>query len=247
MRRYLRKYCESSRFARLRRSKSSLDLHIDHIRRIIGHDCVVTEEMDAFDKYTVDWTGSYQGGGLVCLPRNTNQLADLMKYCYQHALPVVPQGGNTSLCGGSVGKTNTEIILSLAKMKQVLEISDDSVICEAGVTLQELDDAVKQRGCMVPLDLAAKGSCMIGGNISTNAGGLRVLRYGSISKNVLGLEVVLADGTVLNMLTTLLKDNNGYNLSNIFIGSEGTLGIITKAAIRTVPRPSTVNVMLMKV
>lgn len=142
-----------------------------------------------------------------------------------------------------------ELILSLARMRKIINIdsASASVVCEAGCVLEELNSATEAVGFTVPLDLGAKGSCMIGGNVATNAGGLRLLRYGSMHHNVLGLEVVLADGTVLDMLRSLRKDNCGYALKNLFVGSEGTLGVITRVALSLAPKPNSTCVVLAKV
>lgn len=153
------------------------------------------------------------------------------------------QGGNTGLVGGSV-PVHDEIVLSTSRMSQVVSIDALSgvMVCEAGCVLQTLDDQLSQEGLMMPLDLGAKGSCQIGGNVSTNAGGIRFLRYGSLHGSVVGLEVVLADGSVLDVMRTLRKDNTGYDLKQLFIGAEGTLGVVTKAAILCPPRPKACHV-----
>ncbi|CAG8662856.1 14745_t:CDS:10 [Gigaspora margarita] len=167
--------------------------------------------------YNIDWMKKYRGKSrLVAKPKTTEQIAKLVKYCNENKLAIVPQGGNTGLVG--------------------------TLVCDAGCILEVLDNYLAERGYMVPLDLGAKGSCHIGGNVATNAGGLRLLRYGSLHGNVLGLEVVLPDGTILENLSTLRKDNTGYDLKQLFIGSEGTLGIITGVSILTPRRPKSVNV-----
>jgi len=157
----------------------------------------------------------------------------------------VPQGGNTGLVGGSIPVFD-EVILSTARMNQIISFDEVSgiLVCEAGCVLENLDNYLAERGFMMPLDLGAKGSCHIGGNASTNAGGLRYIRYGSLHGNILGLEAVLADGTVLDCLNTLRKDNTGYDLKQLFIGGEGTLGLITKLAILVPRRPAAMNVSL---
>ncbi|XP_020091970.1 probable D-2-hydroxyglutarate dehydrogenase, mitochondrial isoform X2 [Ananas comosus] len=149
-------------------------------------------------------------------------------------LAVVPQGGNTGLVGGSVPVFN-EVIINMASMDKIISLDKVNGIltCEAGCILENLNNYLTSEGFIMPLDLGAKGSCQIGGNVSTNAGGLRFIRYGSLHGNILGLEVVLANGTVLDMLGTLRKDNTGYDLKHLFIGSEGSLGIVTKVSILT--------------
>lgn len=154
-------------------------------------------------------------------------------------------GGNTGLVGGSV-PIGHEIVLSLERMNSVVAFDEASgvLVCEAGCVLQGLDEKLANHGYMMPLDLGAKGSCTIGGNVSTNAGGLRLLRYGSLHGSVLGVEVVQADGTVLDLMSVLRKDNVGFDLKQLFIGAEGSLGIVTAASIQTAPRPASVNVAM---
>jgi D-2-hydroxyglutarate dehydrogenase len=173
----------------------------------------------------------------------------VLKYCDDHKIGVVPQGGNTGLVGGAVARNPHELIISLRRMNRIIEIDAASAVlyCEAGCILESLMQASEPLGFIVPLDLGAKGSCQIGGNVSTNAGGLRVVRYGSMQANVLGLEVVLADGTVLDMLRGLRKDNCGYHLRHLFVGAEGSLGVVTKVAIQLFPKPRNTMVMLFKV
>lgn len=167
------------------------------------------------------------------------------EFSFIYSLPVVPQGGNTGLVGGSVPVFD-ETIISMSLMNQIISFDSLSgvLVCEAGCILEQLDDHVRKSNHIMPIDLGAKGSCHIGGNIATNAGGLRLLRYGSLHGSVLGLEVVLADGTTINNLNRLRKDNTGYDLKQLFIGSEGTLGIITKVAILTFPLPSSQQVSI---
>lgn len=164
-----------------------------------------------------------------------------MQYCNKNNLAVTPQGGNTGLVGGAT-PLHTEIILSLTKLDKVVSFDSDTGVlsAEAGCILETLNKHVEKFGFCMPYDLGAKGSCMIGGNISTNAGGLRMVRYGSIQGAVLGLEVVLADGRVVEFGSTLRKDNTGYHLKHLFIGAEGTLGIVTRVDILC-PRQSPVK------
>jgi len=165
------------------------------------------------------------------------------RYANERGLAVVPQGGNTGLVGGSV-PVHDEIVLSLLRMHQVENVDTRSgiVTVQGGMVLEQLDNHLAEYGFMVPLDLGAKGTCTIGGNAATNAGGLRYLRYGSLRGNILGIEAVLADGTVIDSLSALRKDNTGYGLPQLFIGSEGTLGIITRLTLLVPPRPKAVNV-----
>uniref|UniRef100_A0A1I8F5H8 D-2-hydroxyglutarate dehydrogenase, mitochondrial n=1 Tax=Macrostomum lignano TaxID=282301 RepID=A0A1I8F5H8_9PLAT len=166
----------------------------------------------------------------------------IVRHCNKRRLAVVPQGGNTGLVGGSVPLFD-EIVISTSRMNSLLSIDPVSgvLVAEAGCVLEQLDREAASQGLMMPLDLGAKGSCQIGGNLATNAGGLRLLRYGSLRGTTLGLEAVLPTGQVLDCLTTLRKDNTGYDIKQLLIGSEGTLGIITKAAILCPARPKSVQ------
>jgi len=203
-------------------------------------------QQDELYKYNTDWWNQYRGSSkLVVFPTTTAQVSDLLKYCNFNKLPVVTQAGNTSVVGGSVPIWD-EIILNTSRLNKITDVNATSgiVTCQAGVVLQQLDNEVEQRGLIVPLDLGAKGSCQIGGNVATNAGGLRFVKYGSLRNSVLSLEVVLADGTVLNCGAPLRKDNTGYALKQLFIGSEGTLGVITAVSLQCPPRPTSRNVAI---
>lgn len=204
---------------------------------------VVTDPAE-LEAANVDWLRTVRGCSRVLLrPRTAEEVSHILRYCHGRNLAVNPQGGNTGMVGGSVPVFD-EIILSTALMNQVIGFHSVSgiLVCQAGCILEELSRYVEDRDFIMPLDLGAKGSCHIGGNVATNAGGLRFLRYGSLRGTVLGLEVVLADGTVLDCLTSLRKDNTGYDLKQLFIGSEGTLGVITAVSILCPPRPRAVNV-----
>ncbi|KAF8922408.1 FAD-binding domain-containing protein [Mucidula mucida] len=197
-------------------------------------------ELDPFNQ---DWMGKYRGNASTVLkPKSTQQVSEIVKWCYEKRIGIVPQGGNTGLVGGSV-PIKDEVVLSLANMTQVRSFDPISgiLIADAGCILQSLTDYITPHHHIMPLDLGAKGSCQIGGNVATNAGGLRLLRYGSLHGSVLGLEVVLPDGTILDQLTALRKDNTGYDLKQLFIGAEGTLGIITGVSILTPPAPQASN------
>lgn len=234
-------------YVRLFSYQSAYD-HYNKIRDIVGARNILENEFD-MAKYTTDWTKCYRGGGLVCLPGSTSEVSSLLSYCNTNRIGVVPQGGNTGLVGGSVGTYRHELIISLARMNRVIDINEHAgvLLCEAGCILETLNAEVNSKNFIIPLDLAAKGSCMIGGNVATNAGGLRVVKYGSLHGLVIGLEVVQANGTVLDMTTSLRKNNTGYNLNHLFIGSEGTLGVITKVSLLLAPKPSSSNVLLAKV
>ncbi|XP_075385175.1 D-2-hydroxyglutarate dehydrogenase, mitochondrial isoform X2 [Tenrec ecaudatus] len=192
----------------------------------------------------VDWLRTVRGCSQVLLkPRTTEEVSKILRHCHEQKLAVTPQGGNTGMVGGSVPVFD-EVVVSTALMNQVTSFHTVSgvLVCQAGCILENLSQYVEDRDFIMPLDLGAKGSCHIGGNVATNAGGLRVLRYGSLHGTVLGLEVVLADGTILNCLSSLRKDNTGYDLKQLFIGSEGTLGVITAVSILCPPKPKAVNV-----
>eukprot|EP01025_Chloroclados_australasicus_P012929 TRINITY_DN16184_c0_g1_i1.p1 TRINITY_DN16184_c0_g1~~TRINITY_DN16184_c0_g1_i1.p1 ORF type:complete len:540 (-),score=26.48 TRINITY_DN16184_c0_g1_i1:777-2291(-) len=222
--------------------------HFDKLVQIVGSENAVTDQHE-LQPMNRDWMGKYEGQSkLALMPQSVKQVSEVLKYCNSKKLEIVPQGGNTGLVGGSV-PLDQEIILSLRNMNQVREFDPESGVlsCDAGCVLESLDKYVEKRGFMIPLDLGAKGSCQIGGNIATNAGGLRVLRHGSLHGSILGLQVVLADGTILDMMNKLRKDNTGYDLKHIFIGSEGTLGVITGASILCPPRPSSVHLAYLAV
>lgn len=210
-------------------------------RMVPGRVITDPEELEASN---VDWLRTVRGCSKVLLrPRTSEEVSRILRHCHERNLAVNPQGGNTGMVGGSVPVFD-EIILSTALMNQVISFHDVSgiLVCQAGCVLEELSRHVEQRDFIMPLDLGAKGSCHIGGNLATNAGGLRFLRYGSLHGTVLGMDVVLADGTILSGLTSLRKDNTGYDLKQLFIGSEGTLGVITAVSILCPPKPKAVNV-----
>ncbi|TYZ64352.1 hypothetical protein PybrP1_000264 [[Pythium] brassicae (nom. inval.)] len=222
---------------------------VAHFRRVLPRPGAVLTDADDTAPHRVDWLGKYRAQAprtLVLKPRSTEEVSAVLRHCNARRLAVVPQGGNTGLVGGSVPVFD-EIVLSTAAMNSVLDFDAVSgiLVCEAGCVLETLDTYVAKEGYMMPLDLGAKGTCQIGGNVSANAGGLRLLRYGSLHGTVLGIEAVLADGTVVDCLSTMRKDNTGYDLKQLFIGSEGTLGVVTKVSILTPPRSSSVNVALL--
>ena len=178
---------------------------------------------------------------LVALPASTADVAAVVRICGRHRIGIVPHGGNTSYCGGATpDASRSQIVLALRRMNRIrsLEPLDYAVTVEAGCVLAQVQEAAHSAERLFPLSLGSEGSCQIGGNLATNAGGTAVLRYGMMRDLVLGLEVVLADGQVLDALRTLRKDNSGYDLRNLFIGSEGTLGIITAACLKLFPRPA---------
>ena len=192
---------------------------------------------DDVSQRSVDWfTGAPCRAKAIVRPRNTEQLSKVMALCYQADQPVVTHGGMTGIVHGGVASPE-ELVVSLELMNQIEEIDPvgSTIHVQAGVTLQQVQEAAGEIDMQFPLDLGARGSCTIGGNIATNAGGIRVIRYGMMRQQVLGLEAVLSDGTVVSSLNKMLKNNAGYDLKQLFIGSEGTLGIVTRAVLRLQP------------
>lgn len=201
-----------------------------------------TQDPDLVEPWLTDWRGRYTGRALgLASPVNTQEVAALMALCTQHRVPIVPQGGNSGMAGGATPDDSGDgIILSLRRMNSIrsLDPAAGQVVCEAGVILQSLHDAADEHRLRFALTLGGKGSATIGGLISTNAGGTQVLRYGTMRAQVLGIEAVLADGQIFDSLTVLKKDNRGFDLKQLLIGSEGTLGIVTAATLRLLPAPS---------
>jgi FAD/FMN-containing dehydrogenase len=220
----------------------SADPLLPALKSIVGDTHVLTAAADV-DHYLTDWRGRYHGRALaVVRPGNTEEVAGVVRCCAENGVPVVPQGGNTGLCGGATPHAEGhELVISLVRLNRVrsVDVDNATMTVEAGMPLAAVQDAAAQAGLLFPLSLAAEGSCLIGGNLSTNAGGTAVLRYGNARELVLGLEVVLADGRVWDGLKGLRKDNTGYDLKQLFLGSEGTLGIITAAVLKLFPRPRT--------
>ncbi len=199
-----------------------------------------TQEPSEIAPHLSEWRGRWKGTTpLLLKPNATAQVARILAICDETGTAVVPQGGNTGLAGGQI-PTQGEVLLSLARMNRIRSVTpdDNAMIVEAGVVLASAQKAADEAGRLFPLSLAAEGSCTVGGNISTNAGGVNVLRYGMTRDLVLGLEVVLADGRVLDLMRGLRKDNTGYDLKQLFIGAEGTLGIITAVQLKLFPRPA---------
>jgi len=213
---------------------------LQELRSIVGSNNYIDDVKD-MGGYLSDWRDNFSGQSpLILKPTNTKMVSDILLACHKNSVSVVPQGGNTGLVGGSVpSNVGDEVIVSLEKMNNILDIDpiNFTMTVEAGCILTNIQDAALNVNRIFPLSLAAEGSCQIGGNLATNAGGTGVLRYGNAKELVLGLEVVLADGTIINSLKRLRKDNTGYDLKQLFMGSEGTLGIITKAVIKLFPSP----------
>ncbi len=200
--------------------------------------CAFSEDAREIAPHLEEWRGSYRGRTpLLLKPSTTQEVSRVLAICHETATAIVPQGGNTGLVGGQI-PLGGEVLLSTARLNRIRGAAHDHLIAEAGVILADAQKAAAAQGMLFPLSLAAEGSCTIGGNLSTNAGGVHVLRYGMARDLVLGLEVVLADGRVLDMLRALRKDNTGYDLKHLFIGAEGTLGIITAAALKLFAKPA---------
>jgi FAD/FMN-containing dehydrogenase len=209
---------------------------------IVGERYAITDPA-VLAPHLVEGRGLYHGRTAIMLrPGSVAEVAAILKLADETRTPLVPQGGNTGLVGGQI-PFDGELILSLTRLDKIREVDPDSnaMICEAGVVLQKAQEAAASVGRLFPLSLGAEGSCTIGGNLSTNAGGTGALAYGIARDLVLGLEVVLADGRVMNLLSKLKKNNTGYDLRHIFVGAEGTLGIITAAALKMFPRPRAVE------
>ncbi len=207
---------------------------------IVGAEQVVTDTTE-MAPCLVDWRGRYRGAArCIVRPGSTAEIAAVVRVCSEANVAMVPQGGNTSHCGASIPDMSGEAVLvSLSRMNRIraVDVANNTMTVEAGCVLQTIQDAACEVDRLFPLSLAAEGSCQIGGNLSTNAGGVQVLRYGNARELVLGLEVVLPSGEVWNGLRGLRKDNTGYDLKQLFVGAEGTLGIITAAVIKLFPLP----------
>lgn len=207
-----------------------------------------TDDPDELRPHLTEWRDVYHGKTpLMVSPGSTDQVAAVVRACAEAGTAIVPQGGNTGLCGGAIpSEAGDEILLSLSRLNAIRSISprDYSMIAEAGCILADIQAAAAAAGRFFPLSLSAEGSCQIGGNLSTNAGGINVLRYGNAREQVLGLEVVLADGSIWNGLRALRKDTAGYDMKQLFIGAEGTLGIVTAACLRLYPAVRNVRTAL---
>ncbi|MFA7269530.1 MAG: FAD-binding oxidoreductase [Sterolibacterium sp.] len=215
---------------------------LDTLVSIVGA-AQVLDDASEMMPFLTDWRGRY-GGQALCVvrPGCTEEVARSVAACVAAGVAIVPQGGNTGLVGGATpcaGHPNGEVVVSLARMNRIraIDLDNDTMTVEAGCILQRVQDVASEAGRLFPLSLAAEGSATIGGNLSTNAGGVQVLRYGSMRDLTLGVEVVLADGRVWNGLRGLRKDNTGYDLKHLFIGAEGTLGLITAAVLKLYPQP----------
>lgn len=224
--------------------------HVDYFKELLGKESALVDGVtagateDDLEPFNSDWMRKYRGHcRLVLKPASTEEVSKILKYCNENTLAVVPQGGNTGLVGGSVPVFD-EIVVSTSRMNQIRFFDEVSgvLVADAGVVLEVADQYLAEKGYIFPLDLGAKGSCHIGGNVSTNAGGLRLLRYGSLHGTVLGIEAVLPNGTILDDLSRLRKNNTGYDLKQLFIGGEGTIGMITAVSIHCPQRSKAINV-----
>jgi len=199
-------------------------------------------EQNVITNHCIDWRGKFKGTAeLIFFPKNVKSVIKIIKFCYKNKISVVPQGGNTSLVGGSVPRVNKgEIIINLSKLNKIREVDtiSNTVTLEGGCILQDVNDKLEPFGLEMPISLGSKGSCQIGGNIATNAGGLNVIKYGSIRSNILGIEAVLPNGEFHDDLKTIKKNNTGFDLKQLLIGSEGTLGIITAATLKIYKKPN---------
>jgi FAD/FMN-containing dehydrogenase len=214
---------------------------IERLKAAVGRAGYLDDPADVAP-YCTSWRDNWVGRvPLVLKPQSTPEVAAIVQICAEHGIAIVPQGGNTGLTGAAQPHDDmSEVILSASRLKRVRAIDtvNDTITVEAGVVLKEIQTAADRADRLFPLSLGAEGSCQIGGNISTNAGGVQVLRYGNMRNLVLGLEVVLPDGSIWNGLRGLRKDNTGYDMKQLFIGAEGTLGIVTAAVLRLFPKPT---------
>ena len=217
---------------------TQVDGFVDALKTIVGSTNVITDALQ-METYMNEERGLFHGTArAVVRPGSTEEVAAVVKACAEAGVAVVPQGGNTGLVGGAVADSGA-VIVALARLNKIVAIDPDgfTMTVQSGCVLQDIRETADKAGCLFPLSLGAQGSCQIGGNLATNVGGINTLRYGTARDNVLGLEVVLPDGRIWNGLRALTKDNTGYSLRNLFVGSEGTLGIITGAVLKLYPKP----------
>jgi FAD/FMN-containing dehydrogenase len=221
---------------------------IEDLKSIVGAVGWSTDP-DELAPHLTEWRDRFRGKTSIMLsPRTTAEVSAIIKACSAAGVAVVPQGGNTGLCGGAIPDMSGEqVLLSLSQLDEIREVDvhNATILVDAGCILADVQQAARKVGCFFPLSLSAEGSCQIGGNLATNAGGINVLRYGTARQQVLGLEVVLADGTVWNGLRSLRKDTAGYDMKQLFIGSEGTLGVITAACLKLYPDPGETTTALL--
>jgi FAD/FMN-containing dehydrogenase len=221
---------------------------IEALKAIVGDKYVKTEAAD-LQTYGRDWTKAHEPKPCaIVFPSTTEEVSKILAYCNKNNIKVVPSGGRTGLAAGAVA-ANNELVISMDRFNKIEHVDTIglTVSVEAGVKTQAVQEAALEKGLFFGLDLASKGSCQVGGNIATNAGGTKLIRYGGMREQVLGLEVVLASGEVLDMNSSLRKNNSGYELKQLFIASEGTLGIITRATLRLLPKPQDLQLTCMSV
>jgi FAD/FMN-containing dehydrogenase len=201
-------------------------------------DGAVIEGEAISSRATSYWDSSPMQGKVLVRPSSTDEVSQVLKLCHEHKQPVVVQGGLTGVVEGTLS-TPDDVIISVEKMDAVESVDemDGVAVIEAGAILQDVQEQLANKNLLFPLDLGARGSCTIGGAVATNAGGINVLRYGMMRNLVLGLEAVLADGTVVSSMNQMLKNNTGYDIKQLFIGSEGTLGVVTRAVVKLFPMP----------
>ena len=226
-----------------------LSSKINKFRKIVGNKNVITNKND-MQKYLKEWRGVYTGvAGAIVKPKSTKEVSNILKFAYRENISCIPQGGNTGLVGGQIPFNKDHIVISLERLNKIREINptDQSVTVEAGLILSDLQKKCDENNLIFPLSLASEGSCSLGGNIASNAGGVAVLYYGNTRELVMGLEVVLSDGSIINNLKTLIKDNTGYSIKDLFVGSEGTLGVITAATLKVFPKPKNTYTALLSV
>ncbi len=225
-------------------NNNSINIHpntsvLQRLRSIVGESGWIQKE--SMEPFLNEYRNRYRGSAAAILqPESTNEIMQIVKICSNNNVGIVPQGGNTGLVGGSVpNQDGSQIIVNLSRMNRVrdLDRSALTITAEAGTVLSHIQNVAEEANCLFPLSLGAEGSCQIGGNLATNAGGIHVVGYGTTRALTLGLEVVLPDGSLWNGLRSLTKDNSGYDLKQLFVGSEGTLGIITAATLRLFPAP----------
>ena len=223
--------------------------YINKLIKIVGNKNIITRKKD-MEKYLKEWRGVYNGvAGAIVKPKSTKEISKILEFSYKKNISCIPQGGNTGLVGGQIPFNTDHIVISLERMNKIREINkiDQSITVEGGLILSNLQKECEENNLFFPLSLASEGSCSVGGNIATNAGGVAVLHYGNTRELVMGLEIVLPDGSVINNLKTLIKDNTGYSIKDLFVGSEGTLGIITAATLKVFPKPKRIYTALVSV
>ena len=219
-------------------SPERLDAFVGAARALLGREGW-SEDAERLEPWLTDWRSRYTGRAIaLCSPANTKEVAAIVRLCAKHRVPIVPQGGNSSMSGGATpDETGNSILLSMRRMDRIrtFDPSQGRITCEAGVILETLQETVAQAGLRFPLTLGGKGSATVGGLVATNAGGTQVLQHGTMRAQVIGIEAVLANGDALDLLANLKKDNRGFDLKQLLIGSEGTLGIVTAASLRLLP------------